>query len=182
VPKRRKKKIARQYHQSPGALPSKLADKFDGKILVFSDASKKIHAGIAAILFASNSCAPLVFSATTPMLGSNELELEAVLFALRMAFFKFPDRNIALFSDNQDAVARLTNAQQHGIDSDPVLSNRFSELKIHGSLNQVSINWIKSHAYCRGNTLADQFARDAANGSSSSPSAAKLGEFLQLRL
>lgn len=163
MPKRRKKKTVRQYDLSPGALPAKLSDKFEGYVLVFCDASKKTYAGIAAILFAGNCSEPLAFAATTAMKGSNELELEAALFALHQANLQFPDQPIALFSDNQDTVVRLKNVRQHGIASDPFLSNRFANLNIHDALNRLSVNWIKSHSHCRGNALADQYAREVAN-------------------
>jgi ribonuclease HI len=166
VPKRRKKKIAHRHHLSPGALPAKLADKFTGEVLIFSDASKKTGAGIAAVLFLDNNSAPMTFMASRPMMGSNQLEFEAALFALSKAAREFPDRHLTLFSDNQDAVARLNNAKKLGIESDPELAMKFSELAIHSGLNHVEIHWIKSHTFCRGNILADQYAREAATGGS----------------
>lgn len=149
-------------HQSVGPLPLRLADRFAGRRLVFSDASQKRHGGLAAVLFGEPDGEPLVATRTVPVVGSNELELQAALFGLQQAHRHFPDEPFALFSDNQDAVIRLDRARLHGLAQDPVLAGMFGHLEITGVLDHATVCWVQGHAGCRGNTLADLHAREAA--------------------
>lgn len=160
--KRRKKKPAPPIHLSAGPLPTRLAERFAGCRLVFSDASQLRHGGLAAILFTATDGEPLVAARTVPVIGSNELELQAALFALEEANRQFPGQPFALFSDNQDAVTRLGRAKAQGQAQDAELTARFAGLDIDALLVAATIHWIKGHASCRGNALADQHARQAA--------------------
>jgi len=163
MPKRRKKKIVRIIHQSVGPLPLRLAAQYADHLLVFSDASQKRHGGLAAVLFATPDSEPLVSTRTVPIMGSNELELQAALFALGQAGQHFPGRRLALFSDNQDAVIRLLRTQEKGSAQDPELLQMLTEHGIADTLDNATICWIKGHSTCRGNTLADQHAAEAAS-------------------
>lgn len=162
MPKRRKKKTVRIIYQSEGPLPAKFGDQYAGKLLVFSDASRKAQGGLAAILFDNTEAIPMVSSHSVPLAGSNTLELQAAVFALSQAAMNFPGRDLALFSDNQDAVTRLNQAKALGLEQDSLLSGMLLALNIPLNLDHASIHWIKGHASCRGNTLADHHAAEAA--------------------
>lgn len=162
MPRKRKKKIVRLIHQSAGPLPLRYGDRFAGCLLVFSDASLKRQGGLAAVLFSNPESAPLVATRSVPLLGSNELELQAALFALQQAHQHFPGRQLALFSDNQDAVNRLSRGKEQISPGDPDLAQMLAALDIPEALDHASIHWIKGHGTCRGNTLADQHAAAAA--------------------
>lgn len=101
---------------------------------------------------------------TVPDVGSNELELMAALFGLEQAQQHFPSRKLALFSDNQDAVIRLNRAKLEGFNKDTELAGMFANSGISTLLSNVSITWVKGHATCLGNTLADFHACKAAEG------------------
>jgi ribonuclease HI len=163
MPKRRKKKIVRIIHQSAGPLPLRLAAQYADHLLVFSDASQKRHGGLAAVLFDNPESEPLVSTRTVTIIGSNELELQAALFALAQAQQHFPGRQLALFSDNQDAVIRLARTQEKGSAQDPELLQMLAENGISSLLENATICWIKGHSTCRGNTLADIHAAEAAS-------------------
>lgn len=159
---RKPKKKLPPVYQSVGPLPLKLASQYLDQLLVFSDASRKTHGGLAAVLFGDADAEPLVATRSVPLTGSNELELMAALFALGQAAENFPGRQFALFSDNQDAVIRLNLAKAQGIVQDPDLANILPALDLEKSLALATIRWIKGHASCRGNTLADQYAGKSA--------------------
>lgn len=164
MPRRKKKVAPRILYPSPGPLPVKLAGQFAGRLLVFSDASQRRHGGLAAVLFADPADEPLVSRRTVPLDGSNELELQAALFALAELERQFPGRQASLFSDNQDAVNRLQRAVTLGLAQDPALALLCAEQGVAATLARTGIHWIRSHATCRGNLLADQHAAAAASG------------------
>ena len=159
---RRKKKIVRVIHPSAGPLPLKLAPGFAGRLLVFSDASCKRHGGLAAVFFDDHEGDPIVVTRTVPLGGSNELELAAALFALEEAARRFPGRPMALFSDNSDAVARLSRATSLGLAQDAILESLCGAPGVAAALAGATFCWVRGHATCRGNTLADQYAALAA--------------------
>lgn len=161
--RRRKKKIVRFIHPSVEPLPLRLAPLYAGHLQVFSDASQKRHGGLAAVLFATPDSEALVRTRAVPIIGSNELELQATLFALEQARDLFPDRPLALFSDNQDAVIRLNRGKAPGMGHDPELREMLDALDLLETLTKASICWIKGHGSCRGNILADQHAAEAAS-------------------
>jgi len=161
-PKKPKKKNVHEITQSTGPLPLKIAGQYDGLLLVFSDASAKGHGGLAAVLFDEPESEPIVVTRTVPSIGSNEMELQAALFGLLQAERLFPHRQLALFTDNSDAAIRLIRAKEQGLDQDQALAHLLPALDIRKSLAQASIRWIKGHSSCRGNTLADTYARNAA--------------------
>jgi ribonuclease HI len=130
---------------------------------VFSDASQKRHGGLAAILFATPDSETIARTRTVAITGSNELELQATLFALEQARLLFPGRPLALFSDNQDAVSRLNRGKTRGLDQDPELLHLLIALDLVEMLANASICWIKGHGSCRGNILADLHAAEAAS-------------------
>lgn len=163
MPRRRKKKIVRVIHPSVSPLPVRLAPLYAGDLQVFSDASQKRHGGLAAILFVTPDSEALVRTRTVAVIGSNELELQAALFALEQARDLFPGRPPALFSDNQDAVLRLNRAKNQGLEQDPALRDMLGALDLAETLDHASICWIKGHGSCRGNILADRHAAEAAN-------------------
>lgn len=161
---KRKKKVARIPHQSSGPLPLRHAGQFPGHLLAFSDASLQRHGGLAAVLFTDEQpeTLPRITSRSVDATGSNELELQAALFALQQAALHFPGRPIALFSDNQDAVGRLNRAREQGLSQDPALARMLRALGLADFPATASIRWIKGHGTCRGNTLADRYAAAAA--------------------
>lgn len=161
--KRRKKKVERTIHLSAGPLPVRLADHFSTCRLIFSDASQQQHGGLAAVLFEHADSEPLVSTRTVPIIGSNELELQAAVFALEQASLHFPEQAVTLFSDNQDAITRLNQAKTLGPAQDPELTRMFSTLDLVALLANASLRWIKGHSTCRGNALADAHARAAAS-------------------
>ena len=163
MPRRRKKQIVRVIHPSTGPLPLRLAPLHAGQMLVFSDASQKRHGGLAAILFATPESEALVRTRTVAIIGSNELELQATLFALEQVKALFPGRPFALFSDNQDAVIRLNRSKTEGLAHDPELRQMLGALDLVETLAHASIFWIKGHGSCRGNILADRHAGEAAS-------------------
>lgn len=158
MPKRRKKKIVRVIYQSLGPLPARMSAQFADCLLVFSDASQKRQGGLAAVIFADPAGEPLVRTSSVPLMGSNKLELLAALFALQEAQQHFPGRRLALFSDNHDAVIRLSRATTLGLAQDHELNGICSSTL----LDSASFHWVRGHANCRGNTLADQYAAGAA--------------------
>ncbi len=162
MPKRRPKKKDRLLYPSVGPLPAKYAGRFAGHILVFSDASEKRHGGQAAVIFADPAGEPEICSRTTALIGSNEQELQAALFALQLAGNRFPEARLALFSDNLDAVNRLQRAKMLGLADDGELAQMLAGLDSAPLLERAEISWIKAHATCRGNRLADQHAALAA--------------------
>jgi ribonuclease HI len=143
---RKKRKPARVIYPSAGPLPDKLAASYEEYTLVFSDASLKKYGGLAAIIFPDAKSPPIILSKTMPPCGSNELELQAALFALGEAKRMLPENRLALFSDNQDAIAFLKNKWPPTTEEHPPLK----------------FCWIKGHGSCRGNILADEHARQAA--------------------
>lgn len=149
-------------HLSQGPLPLKFDAQYRDHVCVFSDASNKTQGGLAAVLFGTPDSVPVVATLGVPLVGSNEQELHAALFAMRLAGALFPGRPLALFTDNQDAATRLLRAQASGPAGDPGLGRIVPELDLAAILPHVSIRWIKGHSTCRGNALADQYARTAA--------------------
>lgn len=160
--KRRKKKAAPLIHLSAGPLPPRLAERHAGCRLIFSDASQLRHGGLAAVLFADADSEAQVATRSVPVIGSNELELQAALFALEEVSRHFPGQPAALFSDNLDAITRLGRAKAQGSAQDGALVERFPGLDIDALLLTVEICWVPGHGRCRGNALADQHARSAA--------------------
>jgi len=158
MPKRRKKKIVRVIYQSLGPLPERLSAQFADYLLVFSDASQKRQGGLAAVIFDDHAGEPLIRTRSVPLMGSNELELLAALFALQEARQHFPGRRLALFSDNHDAVTRLSRAATLGLVQDHELEGICSSTLLEAA----SFHWVRGHANCRGNTLADLHAAVAA--------------------
>lgn len=157
--KRRKPKRQRLVYPSPGPLPARLAERFADRLLVFSDASRRIRGGLAAVFFASHEDEPLILTRSVAPAGSNELELQAAVFALQQAREHFPERLPALFSDNRDTVTRLQRALELGLSRDEELARLLgADALPAGTL----VTWIRSHATCRGNLLADQHAALAA--------------------
>lgn len=162
MPRKRPKKIVRRYTPSPAPLPARLAPAFAGLLQVFSDASQRRHGGLAAVLFATAEAEPLVVTRTVALQGSNELELQAVLFALAQAREHFPGRPLALFSDNRDAIDRLDRASRQGLNADPDLAALLAPDDLTGMLALSTFRWVRAHASCRGNLLADRQAAQAA--------------------
>lgn len=162
MPRKRPKKIIRHYTPSPAPLPARLAPDFAGLLQVFSDASQRRHGGLAAVLFADAGGEPLVATRTVAVQGSNELELQAALFALAQAREHFPGRPLALFSDNRDAIDRLDRARRQGVASDPELAALIAAGGLAEMLALASFRWVRAHASCRGNLLADRHAAAAA--------------------
>ncbi|NTV71483.1 MAG: hypothetical protein HGA71_15210 [Azonexaceae bacterium] len=163
MPRRRKKKTVRIILPSAAPLPLRLAGQYGEQLQVFSDASQKRHGGLAAVLFATPDSEAVVRSRTVPIIGSNELELQAALFALEQARDLFPGRPLALFSDNQDAVLRLNRSKTEGLAQDPELQLMLDQQELVETLANASIRWIKGHGSCRGNILADLHAAKAAS-------------------
>ena len=161
--KKRKKKTLRVIYQSLGPLPLRLAEKYAGQALVFSDASAKRQGGLAAVLFSDPLAEAVVATQTVPLDASNALEFQAVLFALAQAAIHFSGRPFALLTDNQDAAERLKRAQLLGLGQDAELAENVTRLGIAEAFTQASIGWVKGHSNCRGNTLADQYAGEAAS-------------------
>ncbi len=151
--RRRKKKIIRPVYLSADPLPLKLAAQFAGLLQVFSDASQGRHGGLAAVLFDAPGAEPLISKRTVALTGSNELEFQAAVFALQEALRCYPGRPLALFSDNSNAIERLKCAQISASEADAAL---------RPLLGGVTLCWIKGHATCRGNALADRCAVEAA--------------------
>ncbi len=167
--KRRKKKSQPAIHLSAGPLPLRLAELYPNHVLVFSDASQLAHGGLAAILFRNAGQAALALTRSVPPCGSNMLELLAALFALEQTQVHFPDRALALFSDNHDAVTRLLRAKVDGLAQDPALAAMPEAAGLSAWLERAEIRWIKGHGSCRGNALADWHARIAAGGAAEAP-------------
>lgn len=161
--KRRKRKAARIIYQSPGPLPVRIAEQYAGQPLVFSDASAKRNGGLAAVLFGTPEAEALIATQTVPQDGSNALEFQAVLFALSQAGINFPGQPFALFTDNRDAADRLQRAKIQGLAQDAELAQKLNQLGITDAFAHASFCWVKGHASCRGNTLADQHAAEAAS-------------------
>jgi ribonuclease HI len=162
--KRRKKKVERTVHLSPGPLPERLLLRFPGHGLVFTDASRLRHGGLAAILYRTADAEPEIVTCSVPPIGSNELELQAAIFGLEQAAQLFAGQRIALFSDNLDAITRLTRCKEQGIAQDEQLASLFPNRDIAALLRHATPNWVPGHGPCRGNALADQHARIAAGG------------------
>jgi len=161
--KKRKKKALRPQYLSTGPLPTRLSGRFEGYRLAFSDASQKHRGGLAAILFADMESPPVIATCSVPRVGSNELELKAALFALGEARKHFPGERTALFSDNRDAVDRLDRARENGLGDDPELAGMLRQLNWDELPAATEFFWIRSHASCLGNALADLHAGQAAN-------------------
>ena len=159
---RRKRKIAPVIHLSAGPLPPRLAARFPGLLLVFSDASRRRQGGLAVVLFNDHAGEPLVATRTVPLDGSNELELSAALFALEVAAREFPGRALALFSDNSDAVSRLARAATLGLAQDAMLAAMCGAPGVVAALAGASFCWVRGHGTSRGNALADLHAAAAA--------------------
>ena len=166
--KHRKRRPPRRLHPSPGPLPRRFAERFAdalaGRLLVFCDASLKRHGGLGAVLFADPDPdqPPLSLSRSVTAAGSNQLELQAALFALQQAALHFPGQPLALFTDNSDAALRLSKAVQQGPAADPALAALLPDVDLAALLAPASVHWLKGHATCRGNILADELAGAAA--------------------
>lgn len=116
-------------------MPLRLAGRFVGCRLIFSDASQKRHGGLAVVMFDDPESAPLVATRRVALVGSNELELQAAIFGLEQAHRHFPGQPVALFSDNQDAIVRLGRARAQGLAQDPALAQMLSDLEIASVLD-----------------------------------------------
>jgi ribonuclease HI len=162
MPKRKKRRPAPNTHLSEGPLPARFGDQFASQLLVFCDASRRRHGGLASVLFSEACAPPMTSSRTVPAIGSNELELQAALFALFHAGEHFPLRTLVLFSDNQDAVSRLARAKDQGCEQDPALATILPGLDLADALGRASFRWLKGHSSCRGNAIADELAAAAA--------------------
>lgn len=162
MPRKRPKKTNRPTTPSPAPLPARLAPAFADLLQVFSDASQRRHGGLAAVLFADAGAEPLVTTRTIAVQGSNELELLAALFALAQARAHFPGRQLALFSDNRDAIDRLDRASRQGLAGDPALAALLAANGLTDMLAVSTFRWVRAHATCRGNLLADAAAAAAA--------------------
>ena len=160
--KRRKKQAAPVRHLSTAPLPARLMPGFSDLPLVFTDASRLRHGGLSAVLYADAAGEPLSFARSVPLDGSNELELRAAVFGLEQADRLYPRMAFALFSDNLDAIRRLSRAKMLGCALDTELGERFPGQPLDAWLAQANLNWIKGHGTCRGNALADAQARVAA--------------------
>lgn len=160
--KRRKKQAAPVRHLSTAPLPARLMPGFSDLPLVFTDASRLRHGGLSAVLYADAAGEPLSFARSVPLDGSNELELRAAVFGLEQADRLYPGMAFALFSDNLDAIRRLSRAKMLGCALDTELGERFPGQPLDAWLAQANLNWIKGHGTCRGNALADAQARVAA--------------------
>jgi ribonuclease HI len=160
--KRRKKKVAPTIHLSAGPLPERLAQRFPDQALLFTDASRLRHGGLAAIIYRSADAEPEIFTRSVPLDGSNELELQAAIFGLQRAALLLPELPFALFSDNQDAVVRLTRVKQSGASQDQQLTSLFPDTDFDTLLRHAELSWVQGHGRCRGNALADEQARVAA--------------------
>lgn len=160
--KRRKKQAAPVRHLSTAPLPARLMPGFSDLPLVFTDASRLRHGGLSAVLYADAAGEPLAFTRSVPLDGSNELELRAAVFGLEQADRLYPGMAFALFSDNLDAIRRLSRAKMLGCALDTELGERFPGQPLDAWLAQANLNWIKGHGTCRGNALADAQARAAA--------------------
>lgn len=160
--KRRKKQAAPVRHLSTAPLPARLMPGFSDLPLVFTDASRLRHGGLSAVLYADAAGEPLTFARSVPLEGSNELELGAAVFGLEQADRLYPGMAFALFSDNLDAIRRLSRAKMLGCALDTELGERFPGQPLDAWLAQANLNWIKGHGTCRGNALADAQARAAA--------------------
>lgn len=163
MPRKRQKKVGRPIYLSVGPLPVRLAPGFEGCLLVFSDASLRRQGGLAAVLFADPAAEPLIAVRSVPLQGSNELELQAALFAMAEAGRLFPQRRFALFSDNHDAVLRLQRAIREGLAQDAALAAMLATGGLATALAHAEVHWIRGHGTCRGNVLADQHAALAAS-------------------
>ena len=162
--KRRKKKVERIVHLSVGALPERLALRFPGAALAFTDASRLRHGGLAVVLYRTTEAEPEAFTRSVAPIGSNELELQAAIFGLEHASRLFAGQRFVLLSDNQDAINRLELCRQQGVVQDPQLTTLFPEHDLDALLQNAMPIWIPGHGRCRGNALADQHARVAAGG------------------
>lgn len=162
--KRRKKKHERIVHLSVGPLPERLASRFADQALLFTDASRLRHGGLAAALYRTADALAQTLTRSVAPIGSNELELQAAVFGLQQAARLIPDRPFALFSDNQDAVARLSRVKQLGAAEDEELGRLFPTADLDAWLRHATPCWIPGHGTCRGNALADLHARLAAGG------------------
>ncbi len=160
--KKRKKKVVRTIYPSPGALPPRLLGEYAGCRLVFSDASRQHHGGLAAVLFADNEGEPQVATRRVAPVGSNELELLAAIFALAEADKCFAGEPLALFSDNQPAIQRLSHAWAGGIADDDELATLLASHSLVIAGVNAAFRWVPGHGTCRGNLLADFHARAAA--------------------
>lgn len=162
--KRRKKKVAPTVHLSAGPLPERLALRFPDQALLFTDASRLRHGGLAAVIYRSAEAQPEIFTRSVSLDGSNELELQAAVFGLQQAARLLPEQSFALFSDNQDAIVRLTRVKQSGAAQDRQLASLFPDTDCDTLLRHASLSWVQGHGRCRGNALADEQARLAACG------------------
>lgn len=159
---RRKPKRPDQLPLSIGPLPARISPNFAGQRLVFCDASRLLHGGLAAVLFEECDQAPHIATRSIPAHPSNDLELHAAVFALQTANQVFGGLPFVLFSDNSDAIERLRKTQQLGVEQDEKLREMFPEHDLMALLLPASLHWIKGHGRCRGNALADEYARQAA--------------------
>ena len=159
---RRKKKIQPPIFLSTGPLPSRIAGDYADYLLIFSDASLLHQGGMAAVLFETADADPIVATKSVPITGSNELELQAAIFALQQSEQLFPNRQSVLFTDNQDTEKRLNHAKVQSFAGDLALEQMFKAAEINSPLRNNTIKWIKGHGTCRGNNIADRYARIAA--------------------
>lgn len=161
--RKRKAKKPQPVYLSTGPLPQRIAQNHTGRLLIFSDASQLKHGGLSAVLFETSHATPLISTRTVALAGSNELELQAAIFALEYAQQNFPDKPGSLFTDNQDAAKRLNQSKIYGFSDDPMLEQMLCGADLNNVLNNTTIHWIKGHGTCRGNSLADLNARVAAS-------------------
>jgi len=162
---RKKKKPLRVIYPSTGPLPARTAALFDDFILVFSDASLKKTGGLSAVFFQNHESSPQIFTRSVTATGSNELELEALVFALQQSERLFAGCKRAFFSDNQDAVERIKQVQ-NGIENTK-LKQMFGQNIPDLNPQEITFHWIKAHGTCRGNLIADEHARLAADSPTS---------------
>lgn len=169
---RRRDKEKRRRHQRKkvdvGALailPDHLAEKFNGRIWLFTDASVKTRGGMAAVLHHPQDAVPRMHSETVVRDASHALELKAALFGLEYAQRHYPEEPVVLFSDNQGAIERLARAKHEGLAQDRELQTMVTCSGLIELLRKADFQWIKGHGKCGGNAMADRQARAAAEQS-----------------
>jgi ribonuclease HI len=169
---RRRDKEKRRRHQRKkvdvGALailPDHLAERFNGRIWLFTDASVKTRGGMAAVLHHPQDAIPIMHGETVARDASHALELKAALFGLEYAQRHYPEEPVVLFSDNRGAIERLARAKHEGLAQDRELQTMVACSGLIGLLPKADFQWIKGHGKCGGNAMADRQARAAADQS-----------------
>lgn len=145
-------------------VPANLRAEVNTGLQIFTDGSCRDSGGLGAVIMHPDLPKPKLCKSTTITDDSHTIEFRAALFGLKSAIREFPKEEMSLFLDNQGVVALLRRLKEGELSVkhlSPKL-RKFIDFDLCHTLGKTSIFWVKGHASCEGNRLADRCAGNAS--------------------